>query len=349
MAKNSPANPGPVTEWIALRRPLALVAAVVTVGVAGYMLVEGWSLFDALYMVITTITTVGYGEIHPLSDGGRLFTMVLVVLGTGTMLYTLSTIVHYAVEGELTRQVWRRRMQRRIEQLSQHVVLCGYGRVGRQIASDLRREGVPFVVVDVNQASLASAQLDGCLHVQGNASADEVLLAAGVKRARALVTAVDSDVDNVYVTLSARGLNPTLFIVARAGRDDAEAKLRRAGADRVISPYHIGGRRMAMLALRPLVVEFVDTLMHDASTELMLEEIEIGPDSPLVGQPVEAARGTEGAGLMILAVKQGTRLIPNPPPTLAIGPGDQLLIMGTQSSLRTVEGRAGEGRAGPSR
>jgi voltage-gated potassium channel len=256
------------------------------------------------------------------------------------MLYTLSTVVHYAVAGELGRQVGRRRMQRRIEQLSQHVVLCGYGRVGRQIAQEFRRENVPFVIVDVNEASLAVAAEEGCLHVPGNAATDDVLLAAGVKRARALIAAVDSDVDNVYVTLSARGLNPELFIVARASREDAEPKLRRAGADRVISPYQIGGRRMAMLALRPLAVEFVDTIMHGPTTDLLLEELEVRADSPLVDKNLQAARGAQAAGATVLAVKRDGQLIANPPAEFVVRPGDQLVVMGTPDDLRAIEGRA---------
>ena len=208
------------------------------------------------------------------------------------------------------------------------------------LQGEFQREQVPFVVVDVNETSLSAAGAEGCLFVQGNAADDEVLLAAGVKRARALVTAVDSDVDNVYVTLSARGLNPSLAIIARSARDDAEAKLRRAGADRVISPYHIGGRRMAMLALRPLTVDFVDTIMHDRATELLLEEIDVGPRSPLVGQTLETTRRPDAQDAVILAVKQGGRLIPNPPLDLVLGAGDQLVVMGTPGALRTIEGRA---------
>ena len=338
MRSSGPSGPG--FELVALRWPLLAVATVLAVGVAGYVLIEGWGLFDALYMVITTVTTVGYGEIQPLSPTGRAFTMLLIVLGVGTMLYTLSTVVHYAVEGELTRRVGRRRMQGRIEQLRQHVVLCGYGRVGRQIAAEFRRENVSYVVVDVNESSLAAAADDGCLWVPGNASSDDVLLAAGVKQARALIAAVDSDVDNVYVTLSARGLNPNLYIVARASREDAEPKLRRAGADRVISPYQIGGRRMAMLALRPIAVDFVDTVMHDPNTDLLLEELEVRAESPLVGKSLEASRDAEAAGAIVLAVKRDAQLIPNPPGDFVVRAGDQLVVMGTPDDLRAIEGRA---------
>jgi voltage-gated potassium channel len=339
-AARSPSAPDVAPEIALLARPAAMVVCVVVLGTVGYVVLEGWPFFDALYMVMTTITTVGYGEIRPLSGVGRAFTMLIIVLGAGTMLYTLTTLVQYAVEGDFTRRLRRRRMERQIDRLSGHAILCGYGRVGRQIASEFRREAVPFLVVDVNESSLALAESDGCLTVQGDAATDAVLLAAGVKRARTLVTAVDGDVDNVYVTLSARGLNPSLFIVARASREDAAAKLQRAGADRVISPYQIGGRRMAMLAVRPLAVEFVDTVLHDPSTDLLLEELEIGPESPLVGKPLEAVRQGDEGGLIILAIQQGGRLIPNPPPTLVLQPSDQLVVMGSKHALQGLERRA---------
>jgi voltage-gated potassium channel len=339
-ASRPPSAPAVAPELALLARPAAMVAGVVVLGTGGYMLLEGWPFFDALYMVMTTITTVGYGEIRPLSGVGRAFTMLLIVLGAGTMLYTLTTLVQYAVEGDFPRRLRRRRMGRQIDHLSGHAILCGYGRVGRQIASEFHHEAVPFVVVDVNEASLELAAGDGYLTVRGDATADAVLLAAGVKRARTLVTAVDSDVDNVYVTLSARGLNPRLFVVARVSREEAAAKLQRAGADRVISPYEIGGRRMALLAVRPLAVEFVDTVLHDPSTDLLLEELEIGPESPLVGQPLETVRQGEAGGLILLAVQQGGRLIANPPSTLVLQPSDQLVVMGPKRALQDLERRA---------
>ena len=220
-------------------------------------------------------------------------------------------------------------MDRRIERLSQHVILCGYGRVGRQIAQEFQHEQVPFVVVDVNETSLSAAGAEGCLFVQGNAADDEVLLAAGVKRARALVTAVDSDVDNVYVTLSARGLNPSLPIIARAGRDDAEAKLRRAGADRVISPYRSSGHEMARLALHPNVFGALDV-----TEEYRLEEIAVADGSPAAGRTIEEVR----AGALIVGVRRADGSFqPQPPPDVRLRQGDIVMAMGTPETLERVE------------
>ncbi|MBX5489611.1 MAG: potassium channel protein [Chloroflexi bacterium] len=324
-------------EVVLLLRPVALVVAVVVLGVAGYMVLERWSLLDALYMVITTLTTVGYGEIRPLTPWGRAFTMVIIVLGVGTMLYTLTTLVQYAVEGGLERRLVRGRMQQQIDRLTEHVILCGYGRVGRQVAQEFQRERVPFVVVDSDEASIARAQADGCLVVHGNAVEDDVLLAAGIRRARILVTAVDSDVDNVYVTLSARGLNSRLFIVARASREEAEAKLQRAGADRVISPYQIGGRRMALLALRPLAVEFVDTILPGPTEDMLLEEFEVRQGSSLAGQPLGTVRNGTASGAIILAVRRGSQLIRNPSADLVLQAGDELVAMGSKQALQALE------------
>jgi voltage-gated potassium channel len=336
----SPSATHVAPEIAVLARPAAMVVCVVVLGVGGYMLLEGWPFLDALYMVLTALTTVGYGEIRPLSSTGRVFTMLVIVLGVGTMLYTLTTLVQYAAEGAFGQRLKRRRMQGHIDRLSGHTILCGYGRVGREIASEFRREAMPFLVIDLNQASLDLAASDGCLVVHGDATSDAVLLAAGIKRARTLVTAVDSDVDNVYVTLSARGLNPSLLIVARASQEDAAAKLQRAGADRVISPYQIGGRRMAMLALRPLAVEFVDTVMHDPSTDLLLEELEIGPESPLHGKTLEAVRQDGNDGLIVLAVQRGGQLLANPSPALVLQANDQLVVMGPKHALEGLERRA---------
>jgi voltage-gated potassium channel len=325
----TPGPSGPGFELVALRWPLVAVATVLGLGIAGYMAIEGWTFFDALYMVITTVTTVGYGEIQPLSTAGRTFTMLLIVLGVGTMLYTLSTVVHYAVEGELTRRVGRRRMQGRIEQLRDHVVLCGYGRVGRQIAAEFRRERVAYVVVDVNESSLATASADGCLWVPGNAASDDVLLAAGVKRARGLITAVDSDVDNVYVTLSARGLNPSLYIVARASREDAEPKLRRAGADRVISPYKASGTEMARLALHPNVSGTMDV-----AAEYRLEEITVQAGSAGASRTVGDVRG----GSFIVGVRASDGSFrPQPAAEFVLRAGDVVMAIGTPRTLERLE------------
>lgn len=318
-------------------RPLALLAGLTMVGTLGYVLIEGWPVFDALYMTITTLATVGFMEVHPLSPLGRAFTLVLILFGVGGVLYTLSVMMGYVFEGELAELLGRRRMERRIGGLSDHFILCGYGRVGRQIAADLSREGVRLVVIDADQDSLQPAEVDGHLTVGGDAGQDAVLQRAGVARARALIAAVAHDADNIFITLSARALNPRLMIVARANTDEAVAKLERAGADRVVSPYTMGGRRMAMLALRPLAVEFVDTILHAQGVEFLLEEVEVRPGSDLVGLTLNQVREQRCPGVAILAIKRAESLIPNPPLESAVQVGDELLAMGTRVQLRALE------------
>jgi voltage-gated potassium channel len=313
-----------------------LLTVVTVIGTIGYMLVEGWPFFDSLYMTIMTLTTVGYGEVRPLSLAGRGFTMVLMVGGIGGALYTLTTVMKYILEGRLGDLLGRRRMEQALSGMNDHYILCGYGRVGRQIAADLRGEGAHLVVIDVNPSSLADASRDGFLVVPGDAGSDEVLRHSGIDRARGLITAVDSDADNIFVTLSARALNPSLLIVARASTEQTASKLERAGADRVVSPYSIGGRRMALLAMRPLAVEFVDTVLHTQGVELLLEEVGVRHGSQMDGATLEEVRGL-CPGLVILALKREAELTPNPPLSMRVSAGDELLVMGTKVELAKLE------------
>lgn len=229
-------------------------------------------------------------------------------------------------------------MKDRISKLKGHIILCGYGRVGREVARVFKDEGTPFVVVDVDQEALVKAADDGYLYLQGSATSDDVLKEAGIDRARALVVAVGSDADNLYITLSARGMSRDLFIVARASAEESEPKLIRAGADRIISPHRIGGRHMAMLTLRPLVVDFIDTTMHSRGRELVLENIKVGSGSPAAGVTVKEALGCCGA-LAILAVKKKKgKLLTNPSQETLLELGDELVIIGTREQLRIMEG-----------
>jgi voltage-gated potassium channel len=286
-------------------------------------------------MTVTTITTVGYGEIHPLSHGGQIFSIFLIIGGVGGALYTLTGIMEYVVGGYFRTTLGRRRMKARIAQLSGHFVLCGYGRVGQEIARSFKEEGIPFVVIDNSPESIAQAERAGYLYLLGDATSDEVLKEAGVERARGLVSAVDSDAENTYVSLSARQLNPGLFIAAR-GTEEAETKLKRAGADRVVSPYSIGGRRMAMLALRPAVVDFIDTVTYGRGRELQLENANIGRNSPLVGLMLGTARGQNGITVLAMR-KRGGKLLANPPDEEIIEDGDRLIVIGTKKRLAALE------------
>lgn len=310
---------------------------IVAMGVVGYAAIEGWSFIDSLYMTVTTITTVGYMEVHPLSQAGRIFSIFLIVGGVGGALYILTTLMGYILEGHFGITMGRRRMKTKIAKLKGHFILCGYGRVGQEIAQAFsEEEKTPFVIIDNDEQCIAKAEKAGYLCLHADATSDETLNEAGIKQARGLVAAVGSDADNTYITLSARGLRPDLFIESRCASNEAEDKLQRAGADRVISPHAIGGRRMAMLALRPAVVDFIDTVTYRPGRELQLENVDVGTGSSLIGQTMEEARSR--FGITVLAMrKQSGELIANPPGEETIEEGDRLIVIGTKKRLAALE------------
>ena len=318
-------------------RPLPILVGLLLGGTSGYCLIEGYTPFEALYMTVITVSTVGYSELRPLSVAGRAFTMVLIIGGVAAALYTLTELFTLIYAGRFTEGLARRRMTRRVEHLSEHVILCGFGRVGRQIAEDLASGKHSFVVVERDPRGLHEAASLGYLVVEGDAGSDAVLRAAGVERARVLITAVASDADNLVVTLSARTLNGGLLIVARAAEDESVAKLERAGADRVVSPYHIGGRRMALLALRPLSVEFVDSVFHQPQGDLLLEEIEVRPASRLTTSSVEDVQTEIAPGVSVLAIRRDATLLPRPAPETVLRAGDELVVIGAPGQLRQLE------------
>jgi voltage-gated potassium channel len=316
--------------------PLLALSLTLAVGTLGYTLIEHWNFEDSLYMVVTTVATVGFGEVHPMSAAGRAFTIVLIFLGVGSLFYGFGSVMSYVFEGHLLRELESRRMESRVQRVTDHFVVCGYGRVGRQVARELVREGIPLVVIDTNQDSLAQAARDGHLVVHGNAADDEVLTQAGVQRARGLIAAVAEDADNIFVTLSAHALRPELSIVARANREDAVRKLHLAGALHVVSPYTMAGQQMAMLAVRPVAVDFVETLLRGAGSDLLLEDVEVMPGSVLVGVSVVEARRLLGA-TVLLAIKRGNRVVAPLADDVMIGDGDTLALTGTQAQLRVAE------------
>lgn len=341
IARSQFAPTGRDFELSLLRRFLRVayaLLAVLAIGVVGYMTIEGWSFLDALYMTVITVSTVGYAEVHGLSTAGRVFTIVLIVGGVGLMLYVLTSIVQYLTEGYLGTLLGRTRMKGKLSKLKGHVILCGYGRVGREVASAFSDEKVDFVIIEQTQEGHVKATFDGYLCLQGDATTDSVLQGAGIDRARALVAAVGSDADNIYITLSARGLNPHLAIVARASSEESESKLKRAGADRIIFPLRVGGQRMAMSALHPLVVDFIDTTLRVHGRELVLEEVTVGPRSPLAGATMAEGQA-QAVGTAILAVKKkdGT-VVTNPDRDTLVETGDELVVIGSRDQLRLLEG-----------
>lgn len=311
---------------------------VLGIGTVGYVIIEKWSWFDAIYMTFITVSTVGYKEVRDLSETGKIFTIFVILGGTGTMFYTLTILGQYLVEGQLATVFGRRRMKDDINRLKNHVILCGYGKMGQEVARVFNNEGTKFVVIDSSEEIAQKAIKDGNLCIYGDATRDSVLKEAGVAKAQALVTALPGDSDNLYVTLSAKELNPNIFVVARVDNEESEAKFKRAGVNRTMSPYGIGGRRMAMLTLRPLVVDFVDTTMSSSGRELTLENVQLRTGSLVEGMTVYEGMKKSGGAHILAVRKKNDRLISNPPSEMRLEIGDELVVIGTREQLRVIEG-----------
>lgn len=307
------------------------------IGIVGYSLL-GLEPLDAVYQTVITGTTVGYREVGEVTAAYQVFTIVFIFIGVGSALYALSVLFETIVDGRLDALFGRRRMVREIGQMRGHVVLCGAGRVGRVLVSQVASRGRPLVVIDSDPDQLDAAEQLGAVGLRGDATSDETLRSAGIERAGILVAALTSDADNVYVTLAARALNPQLFIVSRARVEDAEPKLRQAGADRVVNPQAIGGHRMATFALQPNVAEFLDVVMHDDDLEWRLEEIAVHKGSELSERTLEEADLRRRCGVMVLALRRpGGELVTNPDHDTVLGAGTVLIAMGTPAELDIVD------------
>ncbi|MDR3631840.1 MAG: potassium channel protein [Desulfocapsaceae bacterium] len=324
-------------DYSRLKISALLLVVIIGSGTAGYIVVEGWSAFDALYMTIITISTVGFGETHPLSTAGRVVTLCIIVSGIGVLTYSLGLVAQIIVEGELRRLFGRRKLEKKIAQLKDHYIICGFGRIGSTIAKELSAEHIPIVVIE--QAPLHVEQIESCryLYLNMDATADSTLLKAGLHRAKGLVTAVSSDADNVFIALSAKGLRPDIFILARASDTKNEDKLLRAGASRVVCPYQMGGRRMAEILQRPTVVDFIDNTMMNNALDLKMEEAVIGPTSMLIGKTIVTSNLRQDFGVIIVAIKKASNeMIYNPMPTETFDAGDVIVVIGKKDGLRRM-------------
>lgn len=325
-----------------LRLALALFLAILAGGTVGYMLVEGWSPWDAFYMTVITVTTVGYREIHPMSRAGEMFTAALLLLGVGTALYTFTLAATIVVEGGWRARMAARRILRMIDELDHHFIVCGFGRIGRVIAEEFRQQGISFVVLDRDPDLVRRVTDAGMLGVEGDASRQDVLERVHITRARGLVAAVGTDAENVYAILTARELAPHLFIVGRAESEDSQRKLLRAGADRVISPYQIGGQQMAQTALRPAVVDFVKLATAAGSLELAMEQVKVSGGSSLAGRSLIEANLRQRFSVIVVGIQRsGGRIEFNPPPDAVMQAGDDIVVLGRPSSLKGLEQAAG--------
>jgi voltage-gated potassium channel len=314
-------------------RALVLLAVIIPYGVVGYVVIEGYPVIDAVFMTVITITTVGYDVVRPLDTAGKVFTISLIAFGVIGFLYTFGVLVEQLSSGRWREYRRYRRMDAGLRSLRDHVIVCGYGRTGEQVVSDLEVQGHPYVVVEINEKPLAAVHRDNRLHVVGDAASDEVLAAAGIERARALVSAVDSDERNVYIVLTARSLNPAVFIVARSSYPDSVAKLQRAGADRVVSPYSLSGRRMADLALQPAVVDVIDMVMSDGSHRMAIEELLV--PAGLEGGLTAGRLRNSGATLLAVRGSDG-HLSVGPDDAESLSGEDLVIAMGTREQLAAM-------------
>jgi len=317
---------------------MIFLAIVVGVGILGYMLLEKWTVLDAAYMVVITLSTVGFQEVHRLSPAGRIFTMFLIVGGVGSAIYAAGKVVEIIVEGEMTGYRKRKNMDKKLRQMQNHYIICGFGRVGHQVAQVFETWQVPFVVIDPKKESLDELEAKGVPVLLGDATDDTVLMAAGIDRAKGLIACSDSDVANVYITLSARQLSSALNIVARASLKETEKKLTMAGANRVISPYFISGVRMAAMATRPVAVDFLDLVTHSGLVDFNLFQITIPTGSPLHRKSIAEAdiRNTSGALLLAIRKSDGSFDL-HPNETSTIDTNDVLVVLGTQEQFDLLQ------------
>jgi voltage-gated potassium channel len=318
-----------------------LILALMAVGTAGYTVIEGWSLWDSFYMTVITITTVGYSEVHPLSRMGQAFTVVIILTGVGTFFYAFTLFLTLLSEGHWTERRERKRLTRMLDELIDHFIICGFGRMGEIIAREFARHGVPFVVIERNPERMHLAMEQGFVAVEADASNEDVLRRVKIDRARGLVAAVSTDAENVYAVLSARLLRPDLFIVGRAETEDARTKLKRAGADRVISPYHLGGVQLAQTALRPAVVDFVQLATSSDNMDLNLEQVHIATGSSLAGRNLIDSEVRQRFGVVVVGIRRADgRMDFNPEPETVMSAGDDLVVLGRATSLKELEAAA---------
>lgn len=329
--------------WAGWRLVALFIVAVHVIGTVGYVVIEGWSVWDAFYMTVITVTTVGYSEVHPMSQAGRAFTVLVLLTGVGSFFYAFTLFMSLLAAGGMLERRERKRLIRMLDNLNDHFILCGYGRMGEIIAREFARQHEPFVIIERNPDRMHLAIEQGFLAVEADASNEEVLKRVGIARARGFIAAVGTDAENVYAVLSARLLKPDLFIVGRAESDDARTKLKRAGADRVISPYHLGGLQLAQTALRPAVVDFVQLATSSENMDLNLEQVHITPDSPLAGRSLLDAGLRQRFGVVVVGIRRADgKMDFNPEPETAMRAGDDLVVLGRAGSLKELETAASQ-------
>jgi voltage-gated potassium channel len=315
------------------------IAGVLAIGTVGFTLLEHYPPFDAFYMTLTTLTTVGYAEVHPLSRTGRIFNSFLILFGVSVIFIAIGAMTQTIIEFEFGDAIGKRWKKRMIDKLQDHYIICGFGRVGRGAAAELQHAGVPFVVVDTDSDRVERAMLAGMLAVLADATRDDTLRLIGIDRARGMVAALASDADNLFVLLSAKALNPAIYVAVRAAEEEAENKMRRAGADAVIAPFSITGHRLAQSLLRPHVVQFLDFTTKDIGMDISIEQVRVAEHNRKSGRTIQDLQIGRDVGVIVMAIRKadGTMLF-NPQGDTEVHGGDVLIVMGRQENLRNLEG-----------
>ncbi|MBN2041385.1 MAG: potassium channel protein [Spirochaetes bacterium] len=327
-------------EYKKITLSIALFTGTITFGTLGYYFFEHMSFFEAFYMTIITISTVGFGEIKPLSDIGRIITIIVISTGITFGAYTIGNIVRFIIEGELAETLGRKKLEKEITKLKNHYIICGYGRIGSLICTELETYNIDFVVIENDSTGIEQLIKDKYLYIAMDATSEEALIKAGIENAKGIITAVQSDADNVFITLTAKGIRPDIFVLSRASDEKSEIKLKRAGATRVVSPYLIGGKRMAQVIIRPTVVDFIDIAMMDKHLGLVMEETRIMEKSNLAGKNLIESNLRKDFGLIIVAIKKSTgEMIFNPTPQEKLNVNDVLVVLGKKEDLAKMSGK----------
>jgi voltage-gated potassium channel len=320
-----------------LRYSLLLLTGIIALGTSGYYFVEHMPLFEAFYMTIITLSTVGFAEVVPLSQAGRAITVIIIVVGISVGAYTIGVLVRALVEGELVQIFGRRKVQKQVSGLKNHFIICGFGRIGRIVCNELAADRIDFVVIEQESSVIEQIEARKFLYLEMDATTEEALTQAGIMAAKGIVTAVNSDANNVFITMNAKGLRPDVFVLARASEEKNEPKLFRAGANRVVSPYLIGGRRIAQMLKKPTVVDFIDIAMMGSHLGLMMEEAKIGNNSSLIGKNLIDSHLRQDYGVIIVAIKKRSGdMVFNPTPSERLEAGDVIVVLGKKEDLKRM-------------
>ncbi len=325
-------------DFKSITRGLLMLFGIICVGTAGYMFIEKWNFMESLYMTVITITTVGYKEIRPLSDPGKIFTMFLIFTGVGIIAYTLGLVAQTMIEFEIMAILGRKKLGLKIKSLKNHYILCGYGKIGRVVANELKSRDVPVLIIEKDPELRELLERDGHAYIIADATIEDVLIDAGIERAKGLIVLLSSDADNLFLTMTAKTLNPNLFVLSRAEEEHTYNKLLRVGADKVVMPHIIGGQKMANLIVKPAVSEFLELTVHNREIELEIEEFMVEKGSPLIGMTLEKSGIRQKTNVIIVAIrKKEGQMVFNPSSMTRIEEGDILIALGQRDGLRRLK------------